>query len=86
MSNITLENIAELLREELKPVNTRLSTIEQTLAQHTKTLDVHTKALDTLLSKKKDKDEEKTVSVERFDNLEHWATLVGKKLGIKLEL
>lgn len=51
MLNITLENIAVLLREEFKPVNTRLSTIEQTLVQHTKTLDIHTKALDTLLSK-----------------------------------
>jgi septal ring factor EnvC (AmiA/AmiB activator) len=86
MPNITLENIAELLRDELKPINTRLTTIEETLAQHTKTLDIHTKALDTLLSKKKTKEEEKIISADRFDRLEQWASLVGKKLGIKLEL
>ena len=59
MPNITLKNIAELLNREfdnhLDPINSRLTAIETTLAQHTRTLDIHTKALDTLLSKKKAK-------------------------------
>jgi hypothetical protein len=30
--------------------------------------------------------DEKNISAARFDRLEHWALLVGTKLGIKLEL
>lgn len=86
MSNITLQNIADLFKEELRPVNTRLSSIELTLANHTKTLDSHTKALDILLTKKKIKDDENTVSSDRFSRLEKWAQLVGQKIGVKLEL
>jgi len=77
MANITLESIAKLLNQEfnnhLEPINAKLTAMEQTLAQHTRTLDAHTKALDTLLTKKKIKDEETIVSAERFDRLEHWA-------------
>ena len=79
MSNVTLEGIAKLLEVELKP-------IKATLAEHTKILNTHSAALDTLLSKKKIKEDEKIVSADRFDRLEHWAQLVGKRLGIKLEL
>jgi hypothetical protein len=32
------------------------------------------------------KEDEQTISVERFDRLEHWAQQVGKRLGIELEL
>ncbi len=60
--------------------------VPATLKSIVRTLDSHTAVLEQRLSKKKAKDEEKTVSVERFDRLEHWAALVGKKLGIKLEL
>lgn len=79
MSDITLQNIAELLKHELSPINKRLSSIE-------KTLEVHTRALDTLLKARKEYQEEKSVSIERFKRLENWAEQVGQKLGIKLEL
>ena len=83
MSDVTLEGIAKLLKEEfeyhLSPINTRLTAIETTL-------EVHTKALDQLLKEKKARDEEKTIAANRFDRLEHWAVLAGEKLGIKLEL
>ena len=51
-----------------------------------KILGTHTAALDTLLTRRKGKEDEKPVSADRFDRLEHWAQLVGQKLGIKLEL
>jgi hypothetical protein len=57
----------------------RLATVETTLASHTTTLDGLAKDVRKVL-------DEKTVSVARFDRLEHWAQLVGQKLGIKLEL
>ena len=83
MSEVTIEAIAKLLKEEFKieldPIKTRLVAIEEVLA-------THTAALEQLLTEKKNKDEGKTISAERFDRLEHWAFQVGKKLGIKLEL
>ena len=79
MSNVTLEGIAELLKQELGPIKT-------TLAEHTELLNSHTTSLETLLSAKKTKDDENTVSVHRFKRLEDWAEQVGKQLGIKLEL
>lgn len=66
MSNITLEGIARVVKVELEPLNTKLSDAQETLAHHTKTLDAHTKALDTLLSVRKKKSDENTVSSERF--------------------
>jgi hypothetical protein len=57
----------------------RLTTVETTLANHTTTLDGLAKDVKKLL-------DEKTVSVARFDRLEHWAQLVGEKVGLKLEL
>lgn len=86
MANITLESISKLLKLEFEPIKKILEEHTKILAQHTRTLDIHTKALDTLLTKKKIKDEETVISAERFDRLEHWAFQVGKKLGIKLEL
>ncbi len=86
MSNITLEGIAGVIREELKPIKETLSEQGAILAEHTKTLNTHSTALTQLLTKKKNKDEEKLVSAERFDRLENWARQVGLKLGIKLEL
>lgn len=83
MSEVTIEAIAKLLKEEFK---IELGPIKATLAEHTKILNIHTAALDQLLKEKKARDEEETVSAERFDRLEHWAVLAGKKLGIKLEL
>ncbi len=86
MPNITLEGIAGVIREELKPINETLAEQGATLTEHTKILNTHSSALTQLLIKKKNKDEEKLVSAERFDRLEHWARQVGLKLGIKLEL
>ncbi|MCL5666492.1 MAG: hypothetical protein M1383_01860 [Patescibacteria group bacterium] len=86
MTEVNLENITKLFREELKPLNSRLDSIELTLEKHTKILDTHTAALDRLLKEKKDREEEKQVSEHRFERLENWAAQVGEKLGIKLEL
>ena len=60
--------------------------IKTDLAEMKTTLAAHTTSLDNLLTAKKNKADEKTVSENRFDRLEHWAQLVGRKLGIKLEL
>ena len=86
MSNVTLEGIAALLKVELEPVNTRLTSIEEKLAEHTKTLSQHTAALEQLLTEKKKKTDNETVSAHRFDRLEHFAEQVSQRLGIKLEL
>jgi hypothetical protein len=79
MSNITLGAIAELLKTELKPIN-------ETLAQHTELLNKHTTMLDGLATDVKTLLDEKTITVHRFERLEHWAQQVGQELGIKLEL
>ena len=65
--------------EELAEIKTDLAGMKTTLASHTT-------SLDKLLTAKKNKADEKTVSSERFDRLEHWAQLVGQKLDIKLKL
>ena len=86
MSEITLAGIAKVIREELKPVNeklhsmdTRLTAVEKTLNQHTTMLDSLTKDVKILL-------DEKTVSAHRVERLEQWAQQVGPKVGVKLEL
>ena len=86
MANITLEGIANIIREELKPVNERLDKVESMLGTIETIQNQHTAALTQLLTEKKNKEEEKLVSAERVDRLEHWAQQVGLKLGIKLEL
>ena len=86
MSNITLDGIAAVIREELKPIKKTLAEQGVILAEHSKILNTHTTALDMLLTKKKTKDEENIVSAERFKRFENWAQQVGLKLGIKLEL
>ena len=86
MSNVTMEGIAALLKEELEPINTRLAAIEETLSEHTETLSQHTAALDLLLRERKNKSDNETVSAHRFERLEQWAQQVGLKLGIKLPL
>ena len=60
--------------------------VPATLKSIVQTLNSHTAVLEQLLIQKKAKDEEKTVSADRFDRLEQWAVLAGKKLGIRLEL
>lgn len=63
-----------------------LDPIKKDLKEQCAILDTHTKALDQLLTRKKTKDDENTVSAARFDRLEHWAKQVGEKIGVKLEL
>ena len=72
--------------EDVTTITTKLTAVEETLAQHTETLSTHTQSLAALLTKKKTREDEKTVSVARFDRLEKWAGQVGVQLGIKLEL
>jgi hypothetical protein len=83
MSEVTIEAIAKLLKEEFK---IELDPIKATLAEHTKILNIHTAALDQLLTEKKNREDEKIVNVHRFERLERWAVQAGEKLGIKLEL
>lgn len=63
-----------------------LEELGETVAQIKSTQDNNTSILEKMATEKKNKDENKTVDAHRFDRLEHWAGLVGKKLGIKLEL
>jgi len=83
-----MELTKEHFDQALKGLATQQSVDELAgrLTEVEKTLSAHTAALDQLLHKKKIKDDERTVSVERFDRLEHWAQQVGQKLGIKLEV
>ena len=60
--------------------------LTKTVAKIEKTVSSHTTSLDKLLTAKKNKADENTVSADRFDRLEHWAQLVGQKLDIKLKL
>ena len=82
MTEITLEAIAKtvgkVIKQELEPIDRKLNTIE-------KTLESHTLALDQLVLDKKTREEEKIVSIHRFERLEKWARRVGEQLGIKLE-
>ena len=79
MSNVTLEGIAALLKEELAPVNNRLDAIEQTQAQHTAALVEIASDVKTLL-------DHKTVTDHRLERIEHWAQEVGPKVGVRIEL
>ena len=76
MSNVTLEAIEGLLDGKLSPINTKLQSIEEVLAQHTA-------ALEVLLTEKKNRDEAKTVKDGRLDYLEKWAKQVSQKFGIE---
>lgn len=79
MSNVTLEAIAGLLAEELKPINTRLDAIELTLGRHTT-------MLDGIATDVKDLLDHKDVTNHRLERLEQWAEKAGTKIGLKLEL
>ena len=89
------KKLDEKLDAKLQPIkavmanlatNEELQSINKTLAQHTQLLNRHTTLLDSLGTDVKTLLDEKTITVHRFDRLEHWAQQVGKKLGIKLEL
>ena len=70
MSDITIEDIAKVIKTELAPINNQLLAIEKTISRHTLILNNHTTALDTLLKKKKTKEDESAVSLHRFKRLE----------------
>ena len=80
MPEITLKAIEQLLDAKLdEKLDAKLAPIQKTLNQHTTMLDGLAKDVKTLL-------DEKTITVHRFERLEHWAQQVGQKLGIKLDL
>lgn len=79
MSQITMEAIEKLLDTKLEPINIKLAAIEETVSSHTA-------ALANLACDVKKVLDEKTISANRFDRLEHWGQKVGEKVGIKLEL
>jgi hypothetical protein len=102
MSEVTLKAVEQLLDAKLQPITAEVAAIKTgmahlatqesldelttTVAKIEKTVSDHTTSLDRLLTAKKNKADENTISAERFDRLEHWAQLVGRKLDIKLEL
>ena len=102
MSDLTLKAVEQLLDAKLQPIKAEVTAIKtgmahlatqesvdeltKTVANIEKTVSGHTTSLDKLLTAKKNKTDEIIVSAARFDRLEHWAQLVGQKLGIKLEL
>jgi hypothetical protein len=79
MSKLTLEAVAGLLTEELRPINTRLNAIEETLGKHTTMLDGLATDVKTVL-------ERQTITDHRLERLEHWAEDAGTKIGVILEL
>jgi C4-type Zn-finger protein len=81
---LTQEHFDQAIRalatqESVNELATRITTMEGVL-------NTHTTALQQLVSKKKTKENEDTVSLQRFKRLEDWAQKVGDKLGVKLEL
>ena len=48
-------------------------------------LSTHTTALEQLVRKKRTKEDENTVSLQRFKRLEDWAQKAGEKLGVKVQ-
>ena len=87
MSEVNLKAIEELFDKKLKPLDGKADRtavlaanlaedfreVPATLKSIVRTLNSHTAVLEQLLAKKKIKDEERAVSAERFDRLEHWA-------------
>ena len=89
------KKLDEKLDAKLQPIKTvmadlatneELQSINKALAQHTQLLNRHTTMLDSLGTDVKTLLDEKTLTVHRFERLEHWAQQVGQKLGIKLDL
>lgn len=79
MSQVTLEGIAALLKEELDP-------IKNTLTEHTQILSQHTTALVGIAADVKSLLDHKTMTDHRLERIEHWGQEVGQKVGVKLEL
>ena len=69
---------SEELTEVKKTVSQRLDKIESTLS-------THTAVLEQLLTEKKRRDENRDVTAERFDRLEHSIMQAGEKLGLDLK-
>ena len=78
MSNVTLEGIAALLKEELEP-------IRETLAEHSQILSQHTAALVEIAADVKTLLDHKTLTDHRLERIEHWAQEVGPKVGVRIE-
>jgi hypothetical protein len=93
MPEITIKAIEQLLDAKLEPIITKLDAVEETLSDHTtvlhghtSTLNNHTSILDALSKDVKTLLDDKTVTAHRIERIEHWAQMVGEKLGIKLEI
>lgn len=80
MSQVTLKAIEDLMDNMLdKKLDEKLEPVIKTQKQHTA-------ALAQLMTEKKAKDDSKTVTGDRLDNLEEWGQKVGDKVGVKLAL
>ena len=86
MSDITIEQIAEVVRVELEPVKVELAEVKAIVSRHSEILDQHSAVLTDLLSERKTKTDESLIASHRLDRLENWGQKVGKKLDIKLEV
>jgi hypothetical protein len=78
MSEITLEGISQVIREELKPV-------KETLAEHTRVLESHTTALDGLAKDVKTLLGDRAVTTHRIESVEKVVKELAIKAGLKLD-
>ncbi len=79
MSEVTLEAISEVIREELEPVTVKLNAIAETVSGHTG-------ALVEIAKDVKDLKQDEIVANLRFDKSEKSIKLLGNKVGISDEL
>lgn len=55
------------------------------LSEIQRTLNTHTSALDKLLKDMENRENERLITIQRFDRLESWARQVSEKVGIKID-
>lgn len=80
MSEVTLEAIENLLESKLE------EKLEEKLEPIRAVQRAHTTMLEQLMTEKKTKEDNNTVTEYRFERLEKWGEKVGSSVGIKLEL
>lgn len=82
MSEITLEGVAAVIREELKleldPISSRLDNVENTLNQHTDLLDSIAKDVKILL-------DDRIITTHRIERMEKVVKELALKAGLKLD-
>ena len=75
MSEVTLEAITDVIRNELEPINTKLNAIGETVSSHTG-------ALVEIAKDVKDIKAEMLVNTRKFEKHEKAIKLVAEKVGV----